>query len=237
MLIPAMLKEILPDMASLVYPQVCTGCGGSLYRHEELICNTCYVSLPKTNFHLQKESTISKLFYGRADIEFAGSFLFFYKKGMVQKMLHALKYKGKPEVAEWLGKWYALDLLKDKSLPSVDFIIPVPLHKRRQQKRGYNQSEEFARGLSSVLGIPVYMNIVLKHVYTETQTHKSRAERMENIATSFIVQNQADITGKHVLLVDDVITTGATLEACANKMKSEAQVKVSVLTIAYTQNK
>lgn len=228
-----MLKDFLLDIASLVYPRVCSGCKQSLFKHEEFICNKCYLTLPKTNYHLQKDNPIEKIFYGRADIKTGGSFLLFQKKGTVQKLMHALKYKNKPELAQLLGKWYAEDLKKSDAFSNIDYIIPVPLHKKRLQKRGYNQSEHFAQGLSQVLTIPVVTNVLTKSKFTETQTHKTRAERAENISTSFHLQNAEIIQGKNILLVDDVITTGATTEACILKLQENTNATVSVATIAY----
>ncbi len=229
------MKDFLSDIASLIYPRVCVACDGSLFKHEQHICNTCYVTLPKTNYHLQKDNPLQRVFYGRVDVTLASSFLFFHKKGMVQKMLHALKYKGKPEVAQLLGKWYGEDLKQNNTLPAFDYIIPVPLHKKRQQKRGYNQSEYFANGLNEVLDIPVITHVLTKKHFTETQTHKTREERAENILQSFAVEHAEVIYNKNVLLVDDVITTGATLEACMIQLQKSAKVNVSVASIAYAQ--
>jgi len=229
-----MLKDFLLDAASLVYPRICVGCSRNLFKHEQYICNKCYVTLPKTNYHLMRENPVQKTFYGRADIALASSFLFFQKKGSVQKMLHALKYKGKPDVATLLGKWYAQDLQKQNMFLQYDYIIPVPLHKKREQKRGYNQSLFFANGLSEVLHIPVLNNALVKTKFTETQTYKSREERVENTFSSFNVRQPELINNKHVLLVDDVITTGATTEACILQLQKTAGVVVSVASIAYT---
>ena len=228
------MKDFLLDIAALIYPRICVGCSNTLFKHEQVICNKCYVSLPKTNYHLQKENPIQKTFYGRADIAVASSFLFFQKKGSVQKMMHALKYKGKPEVAQLLGKWYAQDLKKQNTFANYDYIIPVPLHKKRAQKRGYNQSEFFANGLSEVLNIPTLNDVLIKTKFTETQTYKTREERVENTLSSFQVQNSEIIDNKNILLVDDVITTGATTEACILQLQKSARVTVSVISIAYT---
>ena len=228
-----MIKDFISDIASLIYPHVCVGCSNSLFKHEELICNKCYVTLPKTNYHLQKENPLQRIFYGRATVTSASSFLFFQKKGSVQKMMHALKYKNKPEVAQLLGKWYGQDLKKSDVFSNIDYIIPVPLHKKRLQKRGYNQSEYFAKGLSETLNIPIAINILIKSKFTETQTHKTREERAENISTSFQLQNQETIKNKNILLVDDVITTGATTEACILKLQESTNAIISVASIAY----
>ena len=229
------MKDFLLDIAALIYPRVCVGCNGNLFKHEELICHQCYVSLPKTSYHLLKDNPIQKIFYGRGNIMFADSFLFFQKKGSVQKILHALKYKGKPEVAQLLGKWYAEDLVQSNVSLAFDYIIPVPLHKKRKQRRGYNQSEYFAKGLSEVLNIPIIAHVLLKKQFTETQTHKTRQERAENILQSFSVENAEIIDNKNVLLVDDVITTGATLEACIIQLQKSTNAKVSIASIAYAQ--
>jgi ComF family protein len=222
------------DFASLLYPQVCAGCGNSLFRHENLVCNQCYVSLPKTNYHLNADNPVMKNFYGRADVKMASSFLLFQKKGSVQKMLHALKYRSKPEVGYLLGKWYGEDLKREGTFTNCDYIIPVPLHKKRLRKRGYNQSEYFAKGLSEELQIPVLNNVLYKKHFTETQTYKTREERWQNTLHSFEMKNRDLLKDKCVLLADDVITTGATTEACVLQLQEASQAPVYVASIAYT---
>lgn len=224
----------LPDFISLIYPRVCAGCGKSLFKHEHLVCNLCYVSLPKTNFHLDNDNPVQKIFYGRADVKLASSFLLFQKKGSVQKMLHALKYRSKPEVGQLLGKWYGADLKKSEVFSSCTYIIPVPLHKKRLRKRGYNQSEYFAKGLSEELNIPVLTDVLLKKHFTETQTYKTREERWQNTLNSFEIKNGELIKGATILLVDDVITTGATTEACILQLQQTANASIYLASIAYT---
>ncbi|MGZ3866021.1 MAG: ComF family protein [Bacteroidia bacterium] len=222
------------DFTALIYPRVCVACGNSLFKHEEPVCNLCYTSLPKTDFHQTPENPVSKIFYGRADVKMASGFLFFQKKGIVQKMLHSLKYRSKPEVGVLLGKWYGADLKKSGVYSQCDYIIPVPLHKNRQRKRGYNQSEYFAIGLSQELNIPVLNNVLLKKHFTETQTYKTREERWQNTMHSFEIQNPHLLAGKSILLVDDVITTGATTEACVLQLQKAMVGPVYVASIAYT---
>ncbi len=190
--------------------------------------------MPKTNFHLLADNPIQKIFYGRAEVHYASSFLLFQKKGSVQKMLHALKYKSKPEVGVLLGKWYAQDLKKNNTFADCEVIIPVPLHKKRQRKRGYNQSEFIAKGLAEELKIPVLNNVLFKKHFTETQTFKSREERWQNTLNSFEIKNEELIKGKKILLVDDVITTGATTEACIFQLNKASEAPISVASIAYT---
>jgi ComF family protein len=224
----------LHDLTSLVYPRVCSGCGNSLFRHEEWICNRCYTTLPKTNFHASATNPVQKIFYGRADVRLASSFLFFQKKSNVQKMLHALKYRSRPEIGHLLGKWYGADLKENGAFKDCTCIVPVPLHDKRRRKRGYNQSEHFARGLAEELDIPVRSDLLFKTHFTESQTYKTREERCENTLNSFDTRNDGNLRGQHVLLVDDVITTGATTEACVLQLQKSPEVTVSVASIAYT---
>lgn len=224
----------LSDFAALIYPKVCIACEETLLRHEEPICNKCYVSLPKTNFHLDANNPVQKVFYGRVDVKLATSFLLFQKKGSVQKMLHALKYKHKPELGHLLGKWYGADLKKSNTFAHCDYIIAVPLHNKRLRKRGYNQSECFARGLSEELNIPVLNNVLFKKHFTETQTYKTREERLQSAMHSFEIKNAEALKDKSILLADDVITTGATAEACLLQLQQATKAPVYAVSIAYT---
>jgi ComF family protein len=222
------------DFISLVYPRVCSGCGNALFRHENTICNHCYVSLPRSNFHLQPQNPVQKIFMGRAEVGFASSFLLFEKKGRVQKLLHALKYRSRPEVGYVLGSWYGQDLKKSGAFADCQLIVPVPLHRNRLRKRGYNQSEWIARGLAGELGLGISTGALQKKVFTETQTFKSREERWQNTMESFALADASELAGRHVLLVDDVITTGATTEACIFQLHKAGASAVSVASIAYT---
>lgn len=222
------------DLLSLVYPRVCCACGKSLFKHEEAVCNRCFVSLPRSNFHLQPENPVQKLFYGRVAVKFSASFLLFQKRGGVQKMLHALKYRSRPEVGQLLGKWYAQDLKRAGVFTDCELIVPVPLHVNRLRKRGYNQSEWIGKGLAGELNIPLVSDVLTKTLFTETQTFKSREERWQNTLHSFGLADPARISGRHVLLVDDVITTGATTEACIAQLDKAGCASVSVASIAYT---
>lgn len=226
--------KLLADLASMIYPRVCCGCGLTLYKHEELICNLCYVSLPKTNYHLQNGNPVQKIFYGRADVPEAASFLFFEKGNRVRNMLHALKYKNKPGVGRLLGKWYGEEIKQTGAFADCEVIIPVPLHKKRLSKRGYNQSEHIAYGLGEAMGLPVITGVLLKKHFTETQTFKTREERWQNTMNSFEISPNNLIKGKNILLVDDVITTGATTEACIYQLHKCSERPVSVISLAYT---
>lgn len=226
------MKKFIEDALSLIYPQLCETCDHSLFRHENFLCNKCYINLPKTGFYRQPHNPVFTIFRGRVDVKAAHSFLFFQKKNSTQKLLHKIKYKGRPEIARLLGNWYAEELKNENHF--YDYIIPVPLHQIRLQKRGYNQSLFFAEGLSEILNIPVATDILVKHTYTETQTFKSREHRFENTFQSFGIKNAPVIMNKKILLVDDVITTGATTEACISKLKQAFAGEISVASIAYT---
>jgi len=190
--------------------------------------------MPKTNFHYDPENKTSQIFWGRVDLEMASSFLFFYKGSKYRTLIHKLKYNNMPEIGVYLGELYGADLLNIEKLKDACCIVPVPLHPKKKRIRGYNQSEKFAEGLSKVLNIEV-KNILERKVFTQTQTKKTREERWMNVKDVFKVKDCNKIKDKHLILVDDILTTGATLEACATTLKTCENVKVSVLTIGIAQ--
>ncbi|MBI3520326.1 MAG: ComF family protein [Bacteroidetes bacterium] len=224
---------MLQDFLSLIYPRNCVSCGNSLFKHEEQLCHYCYLHLPKTNFHKQARNPVDALFYGRTPLLFASSFYLFTKKGSVQKVLHAIKYKHNKDLATLIGKWYAEDLQEHPIINKADYIIPVPLHSKKFKIRGYNQSEEFARGLSKGLNISLNTDVLRRREFTQTQTKKSKYERWENVEDVFELTTPETFTGKHVIVVDDVITTGATIEACCQILYQIENIKISVLSIAF----
>ena len=222
----------LDDFISLIFPRICAGCGNSLWKHEEVLCKFCEFHLPKTNFHLEKENPVTRLFWGRAQIEAGTAFLFFNKRNRVQRMVHQLKYKGRKDIGIYLGAQYGLTLRNFTPFNTVDFIIPVPLHKKKYMQRGYNQSEQFAIGLAGSMIVPADRFLLSRTKATETQTRKSRFKRYENVHEIFAVSNPEKFAGQHLLLVDDVITTGATLEACIQALSEIPRVKISIACIA-----
>jgi ComF family protein len=224
------------DFVSLFFPVVCVSCGKSLYKNENNICTYCLYHLPKSNFHLTNDNPVAKIFWGRINIQSAASFYAFNKGGKVQQLIHQLKYKGQQEVGVSLGKLYGYELRNSVDFKSVDLIIPVPLHTKRQRKRGYNQSACFAEGLAKTLHRPVDLSVLFRSAASETQTKKSRFTRWKNVESIFYTRNEQQVAHKHILLVDDVITTGATLEACAQTLLKIEGVKVSIATIAYASN-
>lgn len=222
----------LQDFISLFYPNNCVACQNALFRNEHTICTSCLFHLPKTEYHYEKDNPISRIFWGRTEIEIAASYCFFVKAGKVQHLIHQLKYKGKKEIGILIGEIYGKELLKSEYFQNVDVIIPVPLHPKKEKKRGYNQSEMFGIGLSSSMQIPLDKTTLIRTYASETQTKKSRFKRWENVKEIFDLQNADLLENKHILLIDDVITTGATIEACANMLRKIKNVKISIVSIA-----
>lgn len=225
--------SLLEDFISLFFPRICYACGNSLYKNEEVICTYCRFRLPKTNFHLEADNAVSRLFWGRVKIDAAASFCYYRKEGKVQNLIHHYKYKGKREIGPFLGRLYGGYLRNASSFQGIDLIIPVPLHPKKLRKRGYNQSELFGKGLAEAMVIPLEPQHLYRTVASNTQTKKSRYRRWENVENIFAVNKPDDLRGKHILLVDDVVTTGSTLEACAQTLLQIEGVKVSVVTMAY----
>ncbi len=228
--------KIFKDFFNLFYPEQCLACSKSLYSGEKWLCLDCLSHLPKTNFWNEVDNPVARLFWGRSKVYAAAAFLFFTKSGRVQHLMHQLKYKNKPEIGVFLGKQFGIYLSKSPNFSDVDMIIPVPLHPKKQKKRGYNQSERIASGLSESTKKPLNTTVLLRGKFTETQTRKSRFSRWENVNDVFHVADPDEIKGKHVLLVDDVITTGATIEACVNKLNAVDGVRVSVVSLAVPMN-
>jgi ComF family protein len=230
---PAQFISLLDDFLSLIYPRLCYACGNSLYFNESVICNRCLATLPLTNSHLSKDNPVARTFWGRIPIEGAAARYYFRKGGPVQRLLHNLKYNHAPEIGIFIGQIYGKELLQGEAFRSVDLIIPIPLHLEKLKKRGYNQSAMFGQGLSQSMKIPIDEDSLYRTYYTDTQTRKSREERWENVKFVFTLKENADLEGKHILLVDDVITTGSTIEACANKLMEKKGVRISVAAIAF----
>lgn len=223
------LKELL----GLLFPRLCVCCGNSLFSHEEVICDYCELHLPRTGFHLSDDNPVSRVFWGRVNIANAAAFYHFNKGNRVQQLVHSLKYKGADQVGTFIGKRYAYELLGSENFREVEVVVPVPLHWKKLRKRGYNQSEVFAKGIAEVMKIPVVSGSLVRIKASETQTRKSRFVRWENVKDKFSIRKPEKLANKHILLVDDVITTGATLEACAQALLTVEGTIVSIATIAF----
>ena len=229
------LWRYLTDFANLIFPDLCPACNVALATGEKVLCTHCRYNLPFTNFHLQNDNIVARQFWGKLTIEAAYALFYFTKGGKVQNLVHNLKYKNMPQIGNILGGMAGEQLLNNSIFAAVDCIIPVPLHQRRLKQRGYNQSTRFAVGLSAKLNAPVLEHNLIRSRHTATQTKKSRFARFENMKDVFELKFPEQLKGKHILLVDDTVTTGSTLEACAITLLKIPGVKLSIATIAYAE--
>jgi ComF family protein len=219
----------------LFYPKICMSCGEALKLQENIICLKCELRLPKTGFHMHEDNPVSRVFWGRIDISAATSFLFFSKQGRVQSLIHNLKYKGQKDVGTKLGFLLGEDLKESPLFSDIDYVIAVPLHPKKLRKRGYNQSMAIAEGIAKSQEIRVFGGL-RRRIHSSTQTKKTRYERWQNVKDIFELTDSDQLRNKKVLLVDDVLTTGATLEACASNLMEVDGIRVCVATLAYANN-
>ena len=223
------------DIINLFFPKVCYACHEVLNDHEQDICTDCRNNLPVTNFHFHKDNNVSKVFYARVKVEYGTALFRFEKKGLVQQLIHNLKYKGQESIGVFLGDWLGGELKTVKEYSEIDIVIPVPLHKNKLKKRGYNQVAQFAEHIASALNVKYIDNVLLKVTNTDSQVLKSRFARWTSNEELFTLQNKNAIANKHILLVDDLITTGATMEACINVLNQAKNIKISVACMAIAQ--
>ena len=221
------MKKVLYDFIDLVFPNCCPGCDQPLVSGEQHLCTSCELDLPL----YQANENIVSYFAGRLELADARAYLKFYHGGIAQKLLHQIKYKGEQDLGEYLGRMFMQHLSKEAAYSNVEIIVPVPLHKSKLRNRGYNQSEVLAKGMAEVFGIGVESSGVVRIKESETQTRKDRAARWQNVSGIFAVTND-NLQGRHVLLVDDVITTGATLEACGETILAAGASSLSVAALA-----
>ncbi len=233
-LIPKKWITLFNNINNVLLPRVCFGCTTPLSRGEDVLCTVCRHEFPLTHYNFSEENAVDTIFYGRVPIQKAASFVFFTKRGIVQNLLHGLKYKNQEHIGSFFGAWCGAILENDIGLHTVEVVIPVPLHPKKEKKRGYNQSYHIALGIAEVMNVAVDKRSLRRVVYKGSQTQLSREKRWENVADNFKVKG-ASLTGKHVLLVDDVLTTGATIEACYNALKEVEGIRVSVATLARAQ--
>ncbi len=222
---------MLKDFLSLVFPRTCIISQVPLAKGEQLISTQTVIGLPRFDLNEEHTSLVRRV-YSFAPVSHVWAYYKFSKQGKVQKLLHALKYQNHPEIGEITGKWFGHALLENTGIADVDLIVPVPMHRKKQKKRGYNQCDYITWGLSEILSIPWSTQVLVKTENTESQTRKNRLERYRNSYRSYAIRKNANIQGKHILLVDDVITTGATLGACANLLLAGGCRAVSVVALA-----
>jgi ComF family protein len=227
------LIELWDDFISLLFPRLCHGCGTHLMRNEQLICTECFVMIPRTGFHSMPGNPVEQIFWGRCLLEKAATFSIYNRGSRIRNLIHTLKYKGIKEIGYELGRIYGLSLKSSGFTDDIDIIIPVPLHPLKLHARGFNQSEIISAGISDVTGIPVDVSSLERITVSTTQTRRTRYDRWTNVEGIFRIVSPGSIVNRHVLLVDDVITTGSTIESCAGELLKIRGVKVSVTALAY----
>ncbi len=227
---------MITHLVDLFFPPICCGCNSILLTSELTICTSCRHNIPLTNHHLIHDNEALQKFYGRLPVEHASAFCYFHKKGIVQEMIHKLKYKGEEEIGTAIGSWYSDDLKSLLNYTRFDIIVPVPLHRKRLKSRGYNQVTSFGKALSDGLDIPFDESVLSRNVYSKTQTKKNLLARSISNEAVFGVSYADHHVGKHFLLIDDVLTTGATLEACGRALLEIPGSRVSVACMAMSHS-
>ncbi len=223
---------MLADLLHYIFPECCRACGNALFKGEEVLCTFCLYHIPKANYHNYAGNPVERKFWGKVPVQHACAYLLFNKGQRVQQLMHQLKYKGATEIGTMLGNLYGNELKQSKFFQGIDAVVPVPLHISRLRKRGYNQSEFPAIEIAKCLNCVMDKNLIFRSVKTDTQTKKHRFERWQNVETIFRLNESRKFDYHHVLLVDDVVTTGSTLASCASVLINEAKVKVSIAALA-----
>src|SRR6266498_3377724 len=232
-----MIKSLyshLNHFTHLFFPHVCEGCGTDILENGSLLCAECLLKLPQTNFIAEPDNPVEKIFYGRIKVEAAGSAFYFTKHSLLQHLIVQLKYRGNKDMGFYFGKLLGYQLVQSNRFNNIDAIIPLPLNRRKERKRGYNQAAIIAEGITSVWPKLVLKNNVQRMIFTETQTHKDRITRWQTMEGVFENIDKESLTNKHLLLIDDIVTTGATLEACGAKLLEIPGTKLSIVTVAST---
>ena len=225
-------KEIKNSILHILFPHVCDGCGSDIIDEESSLCMKCIAEMLETNFHLHSNNPVEKIFWGRLPIINATAQYYFIKESLMQHLMHQLKYKGTRELGKQLGRLMGYDLQKTNRFNKVDFLIPLPLFPSKEKRRGYNQATILCEGIAEVMNVEILRDAITRTQFTETQTRKGRIERWQNMEGKFELMKPEKIRDKNILLVDDVITTGATLEACGHELL-QASPKLSIATLCY----
>lgn len=227
---------LFKNLISLFFPEACPCCENLLGANEAVICSFCRHDLPLTQHHLNPENEAFKKFYGKIDVQYVSTMLYFHKKGLVQKLIHNLKYRHNENIGTVLGKWYATDLKDIIAVQSIDAIVPVPLHRKKLKSRGYNQNTTFCKALATDLDLDFEEKLLVRTKFSKTQSQKIFVERTHDLNDTFQVAFNQNHVGKHYLLVDDVLTTGTTLEACCRALLQIPQVKISIVCMAMSHS-
>lgn len=225
-------KELKNSILHILFPHVCDGCGTDIIDEESSLCMKCIAEMPETNFHLHASNPVEKIFWGRLPIISATAQYYFIKESLMQHLMHQLKYKGNKELGKQLGRLMGHDLQKTNRFKTVDYLVPLPLFPSKEKRRGYNQATILCEGIAEVMNVEIVRDAITRTQFTETQTRKGRIERWQNMEGKFELMKPEKIRDKSILLVDDVITTGATLEACGHELL-QASPKLSIATLCY----
>lgn len=232
-----MISRFLSKFIDLIAPRACVVCGCRLSESEEVMCAACNLHLPRTGYEkVAYDNPLNRIFWAKIPIERAASLFFYHAHSASSNILYSLKYRNHPEIGEFMGRMMAVEYQNDGFFEGIDMIVPVPLARKRERQRGYNQSHEIALGVSAVTGIPINDKMVERTSFKGSQTHLGRWDRMENVDNSFCLKNADGLIGKHILLIDDVITTGATIIACAKAINVAENIKFSVLSIGFAKS-
>ncbi|RYZ29629.1 MAG: ComF family protein [Chitinophagaceae bacterium] len=231
-----LLTVIKESVLHLLFPHVCEGCGTDVLEQDHFLCLKCHSALPKTDFHLYPNNPIEKIFWGRLPLANATAQYYFTKNSAMQHLMHQLKYRGNKELGMYLGRLMGHALNQSNRFRYIDGLIPLPLFPAKERKRGYNQALVLCEGIAEVMGKPVLKNAITRRSHTDSQTKKNRVQRWQNMDGRFEITNEDAIKGKHLLLVDDVVTTGATLEACGSVLLEAENVQLSVATLCFSSH-
>ena len=226
--------RIFRDISTLFFPELCLSCENVLNTNEKLVCSFCNYELPKADYTNLINNNVEKTFYGRVDIEQATALLLYSKKGIVQKLIHNLKYFGHQDVGKLFGNWLGNEIKQSNRFKNIDYVVSVPLHKNRLKSRGYNQVTKFGEQISKILDIPYKETILIRKNTSNTQSKKIRLDRWKNVEEMFFVTDLSVFENKHILLLDDIITTGATIETCCNELHKVKNIKISIAVMAFT---
>ena len=225
-----MIKRYIKGILNLIYPRLCIMCNSDTPNESQEFCVDCMINMPHTNHFKQKDNLAARKFWGRFDFEDAASVLNFYNYTDVKWMMHRLKYEGRKDIGLTLGRMIGKKIQVSSLFNDIDLLVPIPLHSAKRTKRGYNQAAYIAKGINEILSIPMRENVIVKKIYTKSQTKMSRIERIKNVFNSFELVDRQGIRGRHILIVDDVLTTGATIEACARKLMEAENIRISIVT-------
>lgn len=226
-------REIKNALLHFLFPHICSGCGSDIIDKESSLCMKCIAEMPGTNFHFHTGNPVEKIFWGRLPVAQATAHYYFTKESLMQHLIHQLKYKGNKELGKQLGRLMGYDLKSSGRFQNIDILVPLPLFPSKEKRRGYNQSMVLCEGVAEVTGIEIAKNVIIRIQHTETQTKKGRMERWKNMEGKFELINNAQVRGKNILLIDDVITTGATLEACGQEL-IQGEATLSIATLCYS---